>query len=78
MFLRSFLLIFGAELVAPAMILSRTLSCYLVLIAAALVLVVGRAVRKRADNAGKPDPVKKPAVQKSGAMRIAPRLDGLP
>ena len=50
-FLRGFLLIFGRTLVAPAMILSRTLSCYLVLAAVAVVLAVGRMVRKRADSA---------------------------
>lgn len=77
-FLRSFLLIFGAELVAPAMILSRTLSCYLVLIATALILVLGRIMRKRADKVGQPAPAKKPAVQKTGAARIAPRLGGQP
>lgn len=45
-FLRGFLLIYGETLVAPAMILSRTLSCYLVLIATGLVLAVGRALRR--------------------------------
>ncbi len=46
-FLRSFLLIFGEGLVAPAMILSRTLNCYLVLIVTAVVLLVGRTLRGR-------------------------------
>ena len=44
-FLRGFLLIFGRTLVAPAMILSRTLSCYLVLAVVAAVLAAGRTVR---------------------------------
>ena len=47
-FLRGFLLIFGDTLVAPAMILTRTLGCYLVLAATALILAVGRTVRGRA------------------------------
>lgn len=46
-FLRSFLLIFGEGLVAPAMILSRTMSCYLVLVATAVILLAGRSLRKR-------------------------------
>ena len=45
-FLRGFLLIYGEALVAPAMILSRTLSCYLVLIVTGAVLAVGRVVRR--------------------------------
>ena len=49
-FLRSFLLIFGRTLVAPAMILSRTLSCYLMLTAVAVILAVGRTVRRHAVN----------------------------
>lgn len=49
-FLRGFLLIFGQALVAPAMILSRTLSCYLVLAAAAAILAVGRTARGRAEH----------------------------
>lgn len=47
-FLRGFLLVYGEALVAPAMILSRTLNCYLVLIATAGVLAVGRTVRRAA------------------------------
>lgn len=47
-FLRSFLLIYGEALVAPAMILSRTLSCYLVLAATGLVLAAGRVLRRSA------------------------------
>jgi hypothetical protein len=46
-FLRAFVLIFGGGLVAPAMILSRTVSCYLVLIATGLVTGVGHLVRPR-------------------------------
>ena len=49
-FLRSFLLIFGRPLVAPAMILSRSLSCYLVLAVVAVILAVGRAVRRSAEH----------------------------
>lgn len=45
-FLRGFLLIYGEALVAPAMILSRTLNCYLVLIATGGVLAAGRALRR--------------------------------
>lgn len=45
-FLRGFLLIFGRSLVAPAMILSRTLSCYLVLAVVSTILAVGRTVRR--------------------------------
>ena len=41
-FLRGFLLIFGRALVAPAMILSRALSCYLMLAAVAVILAAGR------------------------------------
>lgn len=50
-FLRGFLLIFGRTLVAPAMILSRTLSCYLVLAAVAIILAAGRAVRRHTEHA---------------------------
>ena len=49
-FLRGFLLIFGRTLVAPAMILSRTLSCYLVLAVVAAILAVGRTVRRRTEH----------------------------
>ena len=49
-FLRGFLLIFGRTLAAPAMILSRTLSCYLVLAVVAVILAVGRTVRRRAEH----------------------------
>lgn len=47
-FLRGFLLIYGEALVAPAMILSRTLSCYLVLLATAGILAAGRVLRRPA------------------------------
>lgn len=47
-FLRGFLLIYGDALVAPAMILTRTLNCYLILIITALILFVGRMVRRTA------------------------------
>lgn len=53
-FLRGFLLVYGEALVAPAMILSRTLNCYLVLIATAGVLAVGRTVR-RASKKNQPE-----------------------
>lgn len=49
-FLRGFLLIFGRTLVAPAMILSRTMGCYLVLAAVAAILAVGRTARRRAEH----------------------------
>jgi hypothetical protein len=42
-FLRAFALMFGADLVAPAMIASRTVSCYLVLLVSAVVTAVGHA-----------------------------------
>jgi hypothetical protein len=45
LFLRAFSLIFGPALVAPAMIASRTVSCYLVLLATGLVTAVGHAAR---------------------------------
>lgn len=47
-FLRSFLLIYGEALVAPAMILSRTLNCYLVLAVTGVILAVGRMARRPA------------------------------
>lgn len=50
-FLRGFLLVYGEALVAPAMILSRTLNCYLVLLATAGILAVGRAARRSARKA---------------------------
>ena len=74
-FLRSFLLIFGESLVAPAMILTRTLSCYLVLAVTALILAVGRTLRKRAAVAqppSEPAPVQRPNLSK----RTAPPLGG--
>ncbi len=50
-FLRGFRLIYGEALVAPAMILSRTLNCYLVLAATGLVLAAGRSLRRAAPAA---------------------------
>ena len=50
-FLRGFLLIYGEALVAPAMILTRALNCYLVLIATGVVLAAGRALRRPAPKA---------------------------
>lgn len=74
-FLRSFLLIFGDTLVAPAMILTRTLNCYLVLAATALILAVGRAVRKR--TAAPQSAPKQPAAQRPNlSKRTAPPLGG--
>lgn len=49
-FLRGFLLIYGEGLVAPAMILTRTMNCYLVLLATGIVLTVGRALRRPASG----------------------------
>lgn len=46
-FLRGFAVIFGAGLVAPAMILSRTLSCYLVLAVTGIITAVGHVHRHR-------------------------------
>jgi len=59
-FLRSFLLAFGEMLVAPAMILTRTLSCYLVLAAAGIVLAAGRALRRSARASSAPKKLPKP------------------
>ncbi len=46
-FLRGFAFIFGVGLVAPAMILSRMLSCYLVIIVTGVITAVGHARRRR-------------------------------
>lgn len=54
-FLRSFLLVFGGTLVAPAMILTRTLNCYLVLAVTAVIWAVGRAVRRTAQGPAAPE-----------------------
>lgn len=69
-FLRSFLLIFGEALVAPAMILSRTLNCYLVLAVTAAVLAVGRVVRR---GAGVPASA---GIPKNPAKRSSPAPSG--
>ena len=55
-FLRGFLLIFGETLVAPAMILPRTLSSYLVLAVTAAVLAVGRIVRRGHETPASAEP----------------------
>lgn len=47
-FLRTFLAVFGTGLVAPAMILSRTMSCYLVLLVTGGVTLVGHLRRNMA------------------------------
>lgn len=51
-FLRGFAVIFGSGLVAPAMILSRTLSCYMVLIVTGIVTAAGHF---RGRQPGTPD-----------------------
>mgnify|MGYP001026397234 CR=1 FL=1 len=53
-FLRSFLLVYGEALVAPAMILSRTLNCYLVLLATGLALALGRVLRRPTSAQARP------------------------
>lgn len=50
-FLRGFAMIFGPGLVAPAMILSRTLSCYLVLAATGVITAVGHVRGRRTSPA---------------------------
>lgn len=52
-FLRGFSLVFGSALVAPAMILSRTVSCYLVLLVTGVITAVGH-VRGRRPRKGGP------------------------
>lgn len=59
-FLRSFLLIFGEGFVAPAMILSRTMSCYLVMAVTGLILLAGRGLRGRGQPL--PNPPEKNAL----------------
>lgn len=51
-FLRSFLVVFGTQLVAPAMILTRTVSCYLVLMVTGMVTLVGHLRRNRRNVLG--------------------------
>ena len=65
-FLRGFLLVYGEVLVAPAMILSRTLNCYLVLLATAVVLAVGRALRRPRRAQGSPAPA--PAEERDRSL----------
>ncbi len=66
-FLRGFLLVFGDALVAPAMILSRTLSCYLVLAVTAVILAAGRVARRRAGVPASARPPKPPAKRPAPA-----------
>lgn len=57
-FLRGFAAAFGAGLVAPAMILTRTVNCYLVLIVTGIVTAVGHFRGRRplpASGAGEPE-----------------------
>ncbi len=77
-FLRGFLLIFGDALVAPAMILTRTMNCYLVLAATAVVLAVGRRVRKRTLRAQPSAGQGGPAPRQTGLKRMAPPALGYP
>lgn len=77
-FLRGFLLIFGEGLVAPAMILSRTLSCYLVLIATAAVLLVGRTLRSRRIVRESPLKVESAAPKGPAIKRAADPAEGCP
>lgn len=70
-FLRGFLLIYGEALVAPAMILSRTLSCYLVLVVTGAVLAAGRALRRPVAAQARPavEPAPKPgpsSIERAG------------
>lgn len=69
-FLRGFLLIYGEALVAPAMILSRTLNCYLVLLFTGIVLAAGRVLRRntpKADQANAPARSAKQAAEPGNA-----------
>ena len=78
-FLRGFLLIFGETLVAPAMILTRTLSCYLVLAATALILAVGRTVRRRAKSSqAAPEQALGTGTRPLLSQRAAPPAKGCP
>ena len=70
-FLRGFLLIYGEALVAPAMILTRTLNCYLVLAATGAVLLAGRALRRRTLASPQPEeqatqPAKPAPMERAG------------
>ncbi len=55
-FLRGFVLAYGQGLVAPAMLLSRTINCYLVVAVTGLILLAGRLYRKRWNNEGGSQP----------------------
>lgn len=50
-FLRTFLVVFGSGLVAPAMILTRTVNCYLMLVVTGAVTLLGHLRRNRRDGA---------------------------
>ncbi len=68
-FLRGFLLVYGEALVAPAMILSRTLNCYLVLLATGIALAAGRALRRPAAPQARPKAVSAPDAAPSSLER---------
>ncbi len=70
-FLRSFLLIYGEALVAPAMILTRTLSCYLVLAATGLVLILGRVMRRSAPVQAAPKVLPRRNIQTAPVKRAS-------
>lgn len=73
-FLRGFLLVYGQGLVAPAMILSRTLNCYLVLAATAVILAMGRRLRRKKASAGAKGEAKPP--QAADRIKKAAPLEG--
>ena len=66
---RAFLLVYGEALVAPAMILSRTLNCYLVLLATGIALAAGRALRRPAAPQARPKAVSAPDAAPSSLER---------
>ncbi len=61
-FLRGFAVIFGAALVAPAMILSRTMSCYLVLVVTGIVTAVGHVRGRKPPRPAAEAPAEKKAA----------------
>lgn len=78
-FLRSFLLIFGERLVAPAMILSRTLNCYLVLIATGMILLAGRALRgRRITREDVSEEARHSAAKGPAVKRVSAQAEGCP